>query len=404
MDQIVQLLELDLRRSPTQIRALVRLHCLAGADGVAVLRGGVRGWAEELGCSLGYPRQLLAELESAGLIGGLDIYPARGGRVAEVHIDPKRSMIESPDTPPAVTDPPPHQDAEPRSMIESPPHPPMWNHDLKQQQQCAEPESDTPAGSDGADRWVAWALRTFPNDPALVRAIFSHPEANFEAARNLFAARPDLNLAQWKAEIAKASDLEHIQRPWGLVVSQLTVGRQIAPRRSRQSSRSGRADRAARRDAPSPADWAAMNQAEQAARQAEQAARQAEPDAVPQLAEPPDLLALARSLLDGQASGDDEAFLVARVAAGDDAREAVRALWQRRAELLAQERARHDDAIAAVGSLVGGSLNVAERDIVSRRLRDADRPEDIAAAIRSRRARPPRGRAQPYDRLLPGGG
>lgn len=235
---------LDLNR-PSQLRAALRLYQLAGADGVAVLTGGVRGWSETLGCGRSYPKVLFAELEQLEIVEGVEFYAGEGGQVAEVHLTPADSITDqtSPPAPSADDHAPPHQDAEnhaaDRSVIATP-HTPLYgtDHDLTQQQQYARnAEPDMPTGRGGADYWVAWALSTFPNEPTLIRAVFLHPQANFTTARNLFSARPDLTLAQWEAELKKASELDHIKRPWGLAVSQLTVGQEIAPIRAAPARR-----------------------------------------------------------------------------------------------------------------------------------------------------------------------
>lgn len=136
MSDLVHLATIELRGHQRKFTAYLQLLGLAGGDGVAVLTGGVRGWAEALGCSPGWPRQLLSDLEERGLI-GVEFYPGEGGLVAEVDLRPSadRSLIESA---PAEPEPEPergsHQDAEPRSADSisdrSPPTPPhVEDHD-----------------------------------------------------------------------------------------------------------------------------------------------------------------------------------------------------------------------------------------------------------------------------------
>lgn len=338
---------LDLNR-PAQLRAAMRLYQIAGGDGIAVLTGGVRGWAEHLGCGRGYPKQLFAELEAVGVILGIEYYPGDGGQVAEVNLRRAADSITDPSTPAEIVPPDhdrSHQDAvdDPtiRSLIVSP-HTPLYgtDHDLKQQQQCANPEPDI-APTDGADVWVAWAVRTYPNDPALIRAIFLHPEASLEAARNLFAARPDLTLPMWRAELAKAEALRHIQRPWGLAVSQLTVGKQIAPIRAAPTPLRRR------REKPHDAnavDWAALAAAVEAERGPVEPAPLDEAPAKPatHLAVPPpppslpprsldDLVAAAAQDL-GEVSEAEQRVLRHMLSEVGDVARAVRMIRRRRRE------------------------------------------------------------------------
>lgn len=122
---------------------LEALHELAGADNVVTLTGGVRGWAEILGCSPSWPKTLLHELERRNFIAGVEIYPGEGGLVAEVYLlqatttTTTRSVIESAPIPDAADEPAeiavPHQDAksDPTDSISdrTPPTPPHVVHD-----------------------------------------------------------------------------------------------------------------------------------------------------------------------------------------------------------------------------------------------------------------------------------
>jgi hypothetical protein len=142
----VESARIDLRRYPAARDAYEQLCELADASGVITLEGGVRGWAQTLGCALGYPKKLLAQLEAAGYVAGVEFYPGEGGQVAEVHLvapahdqplinaSPDRSLIhQAPAPAPGLAPSPiPHQDAKSpapaasgvtrpdRSLIESP--------------------------------------------------------------------------------------------------------------------------------------------------------------------------------------------------------------------------------------------------------------------------------------------
>lgn len=223
-------------RGAAQLRGYLALRDLAGADGVAVLRGGVRGWAEAMGCSAAYPKRIFAELEAAGLIAGLEFYPARGGQVVEVHLTSTRSMIESVDTSPPADDLPPHQDAATRSMIESPPHPPMRNHESMQQQQHGDAVacSTEPEGGAGDGLMTRLLLDEFPGaDLALLAAWEADPFVNdCKAARDALAGFPAARLTDWRTDLRAAEDRPTSRWPPGLVLAAWARGERITPARA----------------------------------------------------------------------------------------------------------------------------------------------------------------------------
>jgi hypothetical protein len=82
----------------------------------------------------------------------------------------------------------------------------------------------------------------------------------------------------------------------------------------------------------------------------------------------------------------EQAFLIERFEAGDDARAAVGALHNRRAEELSRLKARDEALIAEVAQLLGGaSPSPDERRIIASRLSLKDSPEEITAALRRKR-------------------
>lgn len=256
----------ELQREWRMRAALEALYELAGADGVVLLTGGVRGWAETLGCSPGWPRKLLAELERRTFVDGVEIYPGEGGLVAEVHLFPvpQRSVIDQ--RPPAATRPAPpeiagsHQDATqhvPDSISDrSPPTPPnkVLNHDSMQQQQHA--HARVAEGLEGPERSVLSRLlrADFPDAaPALLATWEADPAVDLtDAAYAALAGRPEATAEEWAIDLARAKDRPEVETPIAFVLAIWAGGGRVSPRRS--SPLVERPQQAARRQvAPSPA-------------------------------------------------------------------------------------------------------------------------------------------------------
>jgi hypothetical protein len=229
---------LDLRR-PAQLQGCKRLYQLAGADGVTILTGGVRGWSAALGCGLSYPKILFAELEALEII-GVEFYPGEGGQVAEIHLQQAEPIARSiadqppPAEPTSVTHEIPHQDAveDPpdRSLIATP-QTPLYgtNHESKQQQHDRAREDAKP------DRafLTEVLLAEFPGaDRALLAAWQADPYVNnCSAAVAALAGSPRATLADWRVDLAAAQDRPGVGWPGGLVLAAWSRGERITPRR-----------------------------------------------------------------------------------------------------------------------------------------------------------------------------
>lgn len=233
---------LDLRRYPATRDGYERLCELADASGVVLLTGGVRGWAETIGCSYGYPKTMLRQLEGLGYVDGIEYYPGEGGLVAEVHLHrPDRSLIESePPLPVERVHEIPHQDAgeesADRSLIESPHTPLYGTHDSKQQQQ-----HEAHTVSAGTDRVLTQQLLAeFPQaDRALLAAWEANPRVNkLDAAREALAGFPRATLSDWQTDLAnaEAARARGIAWPEGLVLACWSRGERVSPPRSKAPS------------------------------------------------------------------------------------------------------------------------------------------------------------------------
>lgn len=240
----------ELRREWAMLAGLEQLYELAGSDGVVVLSGGVRGWAGVLGCSLGWPKKLLLELERRNFIAGIEFYPGEGGQVAEVHLfaDSISDRSEAPAETPAAARPVEaedrgsHQDAELRSADSisdrSPPNPPCGtDHDSSQQQQHAHTLSreDDPTGG----RLARLLRQSFPQaDRALIEAWAADPRIDdVKAAHDALAGFPRATLADWRADLAAAEERAGIDTPPGFVLAIWSRGGRVTPPRGRPASR-----------------------------------------------------------------------------------------------------------------------------------------------------------------------
>jgi hypothetical protein len=415
---------LDLNRS-AQLKGALRIYALAGTDGVAVLNGGVRGWAEALGCGRSYPKVLFGELERLGIIHGVEFYPGEGGQVAEVYLEPAADSITDQALAPAL---PPdghdgsHQDAEchaaDRSLIE-PPHTPLYgtDHDLKQQQHAANPKSDI---ADEPGMTGRLLRQEFPQvDQALIAAWEADPRVDTEAAAKALCGQPEATLELWHAQIAAAERRRGIDTPIGLVLAIWGCGKLVNSPRAQSRPPERRSCRppfppeinpANYHDNPlylvgdGPDDRAVETEADLPA-QAEEARR--EPPPPPEPAPPPSIPFLLQGAVNmgGQPRNPvEQAFLIERFEAGDDSRAAVRALYNRRRDELARLKARDEALVAEVAQLLGGAPPTPdERRIIASRLGLKDSPEEIAAALRSKRERQPSRKKRAVVDRPPGG-
>lgn len=230
---ITQLL-LDLRR-PKQLKGCIRLFELASASGVAILTGGVRGWAEALGCGLSYPKILFAELEALEIIAGVEYFPGEGGQVAEVHLLQPDSITDQRERTfglPAAGDAS-HADAvdeaPDRSLIVPPRTPHVDDHESMQQQHAHVRENSKPDST-----LTRFLLREVPGaDVALLNAWEANPQVNdCKAARDALISSPGATLADWRADLAAAEDRPSTAWPVGLVLACWARGERVTPRRT----------------------------------------------------------------------------------------------------------------------------------------------------------------------------
>ncbi|NTU85107.1 MAG: hypothetical protein HGA45_38065, partial [Chloroflexales bacterium] len=198
------------------------------------LHGGVRGWAETLGCAAGYPKMLFRLLEQYGYVAGVDYYPGAGGQVVAVQLarpDDHPVIVSAPPTGPAPAAEA-HQDAaaDPpvRSVIESPHTPLYGTHESLQQQQHAREDTEP-------DTALTQLLRAeFPRaDAALLAAWEANPQVNdCKAARDALLGFPTATCANWQADLAAAEDRPTVAWPVGLVLACWAQGERVTPRRA----------------------------------------------------------------------------------------------------------------------------------------------------------------------------
>lgn len=259
-------MERRLEQMPTAFLVLSRLRRLVGDGRSITLEGGVRGWAEWLGCARGYPKVILAKLVECGF--ATITYGERGSGTVTITVMPPRelrSTVDHNDHDPHISDPvaagrarpanennalpsdhpmidqasnpdSAHQHAQNADSARSTIDQPILYESCMQQQQNSQPESAQ------------------PDLPAATRAALVALNASDDEIQAIAEVIPSLTVAQLRAEIAKAESRPGVHTPVGLALfalannSRVTAARKPPERgKPRQQQRNPRASPARER-------------------------------------------------------------------------------------------------------------------------------------------------------------
>jgi hypothetical protein len=226
-DEVISLID-EFGRNHAELRAYIHLRAKARGRRV-ILRGGVRGWANDLQVSEGSPRRILQALTERGKIsvayhndGIADVYLVEANDRSTITSEPEEDD-QSISTP--------HQeaisDASDRSTID-PPHTPHEVYlDSRQQQQHGDTKPDRTF-------LVRHLAATFPRaDPRLFARWQADEQISVETAFDALNGFPTASLADWQKDLAAAKDRDQVTTPVGLVLALWARGERVGPPRPR---------------------------------------------------------------------------------------------------------------------------------------------------------------------------